>query len=185
MDIDDNKSIPGETDDNQPVTGETDDNQAGPGETDDNSASADEDESDRFFRKLEKENSGYLSVFGDDLRKSGLSESTVRRHLMNADLFLNAFLMYRECLTMKAGVSMVGSFLGDFFIRKCAWSTPGNIKTTAASLKKFYKSMLGHGLIGSDSYSHICDEIKNHMELWQKDCAQFNDPDQEDPFYPV
>ena len=86
---------------------------------------------------------------------------------------------------MKAGVSMVGSFLGDFFIRKCAWSTPGNIKTTAASLKKFYKSMLGHGLIGSDSYSHICDDSTHYMALWQKDGAQCNDPDQEVSFYPV
>ncbi len=35
----------------------------------------------------------------------------------------------------------INDFLGEFFIRKCMWSTPGTIKRTAASIKKFYKFM--------------------------------------------
>lgn len=207
METDDNKSSHGETDDNQIVNGETDynqagslgdtdDNQAGGGETDDNTDFEDEDEDDDWDddddddedwqdpEEIEKKNGEYLAMFGEDLRKSGLSERTIGSHLSNADLFLNEFLLYREELSMQAGVSMLGSFLGDFYIRKCAWSAPGNIKTTAASLKKFYKSMLGRGLIRDSDYRHLSDEIKDKMEDWQRDCAKYNDPDQDDPFYP-
>ena len=49
--------------------------------------------------------------------------------------------------TMEEGVTMLGDFLGDFFIRKCMWSTPATVKTTATSLKKFYKCMAEHGKI--------------------------------------
>lgn len=138
----------------------------------------------RTPKRSKKKNGEYLAMFGEDLRKSGLSERTIGSHLSNADLFLNEFLLYREELSMQAGVSMLGSFLGDFYIRKCAWSAPGNIKTTAASLKKFYKSMLGRGLIRDSDYRHLSDEIKDKMEDWQRDCAKYNDPDQDDPFYP-
>ena len=30
---------------------------------------------------------------------------------------------------------MLGDFLGDYFIRKCMWSTPSTVKTTAASIR--------------------------------------------------
>ena len=43
------------------------------------------------------------------------------------------------------------------------WSTPGNIKTTAASIKKFYKSMFEHGYIEKADYNFLCSEIKENM----------------------
>ena len=48
---------------------------------------------------------------------------------------------------MEEGISMLDEYLGNFFIRKCMWSTPANIKTNATSIKKFYKCMLEHGKI--------------------------------------
>ena len=32
---------------------------------------------------------------------------------------------------MEEGLNMLDDYLGDFYIRKCLWSTPGNIKSTA------------------------------------------------------
>ena len=75
------------------------------------------------------------------------------------------------------------SFFGDFFIRKCMWSTPASIKSTAASLKKFYKCMLQHGYIDKESYDYLCFDIKENMEDWQEECAIYNDPDEPNPFY--
>ena len=83
---------------------------------------------------------------------------------------------------MEDGVGMIDSFLGNFFIRKCMWSTPSTIKSTAASIKKFYKCMLDHGNIKKKEYDYLCSEIKEGMEQWQADCAAFNDPDAENPF---
>lgn len=83
---------------------------------------------------------------------------------------------------MTDGVTELDMFLGDFFIRKCMWSTPGTIKSTAASIKKFYKSMLAHGRIQKSDYEILCTDIKDRMEYWQEDCAAFNDPGSVNPF---
>ena len=69
----------------------------------------------------------------------------------------------------------IDGFLGDFFIRKCMWSTPATIKSTAASIKKFYKSMQAHGYVDEESYRELCDEIKDSMEIWQEECEAYND----------
>lgn len=79
--------------------------------------------------------------------------------------------------TMEEGVTMLGDFLGDFFIRKCMWSTPASVKTTAASLKKFYKSMSDHGKIEKKDYDYVCRDIKESMAYWQECCAEYNNPD--------
>lgn len=68
-------------------------------------------------------------------------------------------------------------FLGDFFIRKAMWSTPVTIKSTAASIKKFYKSMLDHGHVDKESYLILCDDIKENMSDWQAECEDYNNSD--------
>ena len=76
----------------------------------------------------------------------------------------------------------IDEFLGEFFIRKCMWSTPATIKSTAASIKKFYKCMLDHGKIEKGDYKFFCETVKVGMEDWQALCAQYNDPEEENPF---
>lgn len=136
---------------------------------------------DQFIDENRKENEKYLEMFREELEKKGLTEKTIRRHLGNADLYINDFLPRRETL-MKDGCDLASEFFGYFFIEKCMWSTPASIKTTAASLKKFYKCMLEHGQIEKDDYEELCDTIKFSLEEWQDDCAQYNDPDQDSPF---
>ncbi len=102
----------------------------------------------------------------------------------NADLYLNQFLISEHIETMENGTWKIGSFLGYYYIRKCLWSTPANIKTTAASIKKFYKSMLDHGKIQKKDYAILCDEIKADMDEWCRGCAMYNDPDADNPFAP-
>ena len=50
------------------------------------------------------------------------------------------------------------------------WSTPSTVKTTATSLKKFYKSMAEHGKIEKKYYDHVCHDIK-------ESCESYNNPD--------
>ncbi len=78
---------------------------------------------------------------------------------------------------MEESVTMLGDFLGDYFIRKCMWSTPSSVKTTAARLKKFYKSMAEHGKIEKKGYDYVCRDIKESMAYWQECCAEYNNPD--------
>jgi hypothetical protein len=85
---------------------------------------------------------------------------------------------------MEEGISMLDEYLGNFFIRKCMWSPPANIKTNAASIKKFYKCMLDHEKIEKEDYEILCSCIKDSMEIWQYDCTVYNDPDSPNPFFP-
>lgn len=132
--------------------------------------------------KLRNDNEKSLEIFRLELSEKGLSAQTIRSHLSNVDFYINDFLLYSEPVPMKNGCVYVDEFLGDFFIRKCMWSTPGTIKSTAASLKKFYKCMLEHGEVRQTDYRELCKIIKDNMDDWLDDCRQFNDPDQGSPF---
>ena len=142
----------------------------------------DYEEYEKECEKIRMANNEFLDVFAKDLALSGLSPKTIRKHLQNVDFYINDYMLYSDARPMEDGVSMIDDFLGYFFIRKCMWSTPGTIKTTAASIKKFYKSMLEHDNIKKEEYDYLCDEIKEGMDRWQADCAQYNDPSAENPF---
>ena len=130
--------------------------------------------------EIRRINAELLGMFEKDL--SSLSPKTIKRHLSNVDLYINDYLLRQDALTMEHGIEMIDDFLGYFFIRKCVWSTPATIKSTAASIKKFYKCMMKHGKITGRAYDALCNEIKTGMEYWQEDCAMYNDPDAEYPF---
>ncbi len=89
----------------------------------------------------QERNEHFLKIFEEDLVNAELKSKTIDRHLKNVNFFLNVFLDHVNGLSMEQGPEMINQYLGDFFIRKCIWSTPESIKTTTASLKKFYKSM--------------------------------------------
>lgn len=89
-------------------------------------------------KKITKKNEKYLKAFENWLVDKNLSEKTIRNHVENADLYINNYLTYYDANKMEEGTSMVYSFLDDWFIRKCLWSSVASIKSTAASIKKFY-----------------------------------------------
>ena len=131
---------------------------------------------------IRAKNDEYLALFKQALVDDGLKDNTIRRHLSNVDFYINDFLLYEEPLTMEYGMVRIDAFLGDFFIRKCMWSTPGNIKSTAASIKKFYKCMLDRGIVKKKDFEFLCSKIKTGMDVWQENCAIYNDPDEPNPF---
>lgn len=128
--------------------------------------------------EIREENEKYLQNFKEDNRN--LSPKTISRHVDNVSFYINEYLLRNEPLTMEQGTSSIDGFLGDFFIRKCMWSTSVTIKSTAASIKKFYKSMEKHGFIEKRDYDDLCLEIKETMDQWLEECARFNDPDEDD-----
>ncbi|MDO5151014.1 MAG: hypothetical protein Q4D76_16720 [Oscillospiraceae bacterium] len=134
-------------------------------------------------KKIKKENKILLDIFADYLKEQKLSDKTIKKHYENVDFYLNDYMLYEDAHPMQDGVCMIGDYLGYFFIRKCMWSTPGTIKSTAASIKKFYKCMLMAGKIEKDYYQNLCDEIKEGLPEWMDDCAEYNDPDGDDPFF--
>ena len=142
----------------------------------------DYDDYSKAYDEIRAKNNEYLELFEHALIADGLKGSTIKRHLSNINFYINDFLLYEEPLTMDYGMGKIDSFLGNFFIRKCMWSTPGTIKSTAASIKKFYKCMMDCGIVKKKDYEFLCSEIKDRMEIWQTDCAIYNDPDEPNPF---
>lgn len=142
----------------------------------------DPEEYDKECEKIRKVNIGLLELFEADLKSAGLSDKTINSHLSNVYFYINEYLLREEARHMESGVISISSFLGDYYIRKCMWSTPANIKTTAASIKKFYKCMVEHSKISQQQYEDLCREIKDNIKQWQTDCELYNDPDEENPF---
>jgi hypothetical protein len=135
--------------------------------------------------EIRKRNASYLDEFWEDLSNAGLKEKTMNKHYQNVDFYINTYLLREEPLEMKCGTDSfkIDGFLGNFFIRKCMWSTPGTIKSTAASIKKFYSSMLQRGYIDESDYRELVETIKCNMDSWLEDCEAYNNPDAPNPFY--
>ncbi len=141
----------------------------------------DYEEYEKKCDEIRNENYKLLELFASDLDK--FAQKTVDRHAGNVEFFINNYLLREDALTFEYGIEKIDDFLGNFFIRKCAWSTPGSIRSTAASIKKFYKSMLFHGKIKKEDYDSLCEEIEIGLPEWQATCEQYNDPVAENPFY--
>lgn len=133
-------------------------------------------------QEIREINEELLELFEKDMMDKNLADKTINRHLSNVNFYINEYMLREDATLMEDGVRMLDMFLGDFFIRKCMWSTPASIKSTAASIKKFYKCMLDYGKIEKADYEFLCADIKEGMDEWRSACEAYNDPDQEGPF---
>lgn len=131
-----------------------------------------------------EENEKYLDIFEESLEQSGLSEKTIRKHISNVYFYLDTYLLREDANPMKEGCYLISGFLGDFFIRKCMWSTPATITSTATSIKKFYKCMYEHGHVEKLDYETLVTIIKDEKQFWIEDCEAYNDIDLDNPFAP-
>ena len=127
------------------------------------------DNYEKFVEENTKLNETYLELFKKDLTDKGLSEKTIKNHMSNAELYINDYLTYYEIIPALHGWKSVGMFFGYWFIRKALWASPDNIKSTASSVKKFYKCMLENNLIEASNYEYVDYVIKEQMEYWIED----------------
>jgi len=123
-------------------------------------------------KEIEKSNKVYKSTYKKWLKAKVLSEKTINNHVNNVDFYINYYLNYYGPQDVKAGCYSIGGFLGNFFIRKALWSSCAQIKSNAASIKKFYKCMLEQGVIEKDDYANLCEDIKENMDEWLANMRQ-------------
>lgn len=115
-------------------------------------------------------NTKYIEEFVDELSKKGFVEKTIKNHYFNVDFYLNDFLLREEALTMENGCKdeYLSDFFGYFFIRRCMWSASDTVKSTIASLKKFYR-------LSKEDYEEFTDTIRVNKEYWIDCCSEYND----------
>ena len=123
------------------------------------------------LNKLKQENQKYVEEFVDSLE--GLSPKTISQHQLNAELFLHYLAEY-EGETPEEGVDSLGVFMTDFFTRKCMWSSPATMKSTAASIKKLYTFLAKQGYVSQEAAQIVKETIKEDLEYWC-DCVESYD----------
>lgn len=128
-------------------------------------------------KQIKKDNEKLLEQFEQWLSGKGLAEKTVRRHVENADFYINSFLLYEDAIAAKDGASHISMFLGYWFIRKAMWASPSAIRENAGSLKKFYTFMQEQGQIDADKLQDMKVTIKEEMPEWVGTVERYDDPD--------
>ena len=131
---------------------------------------------------IRKINELHLAGFGKWLKSSGLSGKTIRKHVSNVDFYINDFLCYYDARDAVQGCYSVGSFLGDWFIRKASWASCGNIKSNVASFKKFYAFMLAVNAIEQEDYDFLLEAINNQLPDWLDAMKRYDDWLEEEGF---
>lgn len=131
---------------------------------------------------IRQNNIKLLEDFDAWLKAKELTAQTLRVHMNNIDLFINHFLLYEDAYEAKDGVHRVDGFLGYWYIRKVMGLSVNQIKSNAASLKKFYSFMFEKGEIEQDNLDDLRDTIKEEMPNWitamkQYENSMFSDMD--------
>ncbi len=130
--------------------------------------------------RIRTENEDLLAKFAAWLREQKLKESTIKGHVTNIDFYVNDFLLYEDAIEPADGIGDIGYFLGDWFIRKAMWSNQAQIKSNAASLKKFYTFMNEQGLVSDEDLDAMKAEIKEEMPEWLATMERYDDPNIDD-----
>ncbi len=130
--------------------------------------------------RIREENKKLLNDFAQWLKSAKLKDKTIRQHLENIDFYINEYLLYEDAVEAKDGAYGIDMFLGYWFIKKAIWSSPAQIRSNAASLKKFYTFMNQKGLIDSDELNQLKETIKEEMPEWIATMERYDDPSIED-----
>jgi len=86
---------------------------------------------DDIVKSIHKRNENLIQNFGGYLKRNGLGEKTIDKHVDNILFFLNEFVTYQDIspnedeITLcnaEDGLDLVGEFLGYWFIKKAMWS---------------------------------------------------------------
>lgn len=123
--------------------------------------------------KIRNANESLLTEFDGWLASSGLSEKTIAKHLSNIDFYINVYLLYEDAIEAKDGIGSVSMFLGYWFIRK-AIASPTSIKSSAASIKKFYGFLVEKGLVDKNDLAELEVLIKRQMKDWVRAISRCN-----------
>ena len=133
------------------------------------------DEREIQLKENTKRNEDYLKMFKKSLEEKQLTAKTIRKHVSNIDFYLNDYLTYYdEIIKMEDGTQHIGSFIGDWFIRKAIWASKSSIKEMASSLKKFYEYMSALGFVKISDYQDMCYEIKDNMDLYLENLEDYD-----------
>jgi len=131
---------------------------------------------EKACKRIRKANDKLLDEFEKYLLNKGLKLKTADNHVSNIDFYINEFLLYEDAVKAKDGMHDIGMFLSYWFIKKAMWSSPAQIKSNAASLKKFYTFMNEKGMVKKEALDDLKARIKEEMPEWIATMKRYDDP---------
>ena len=130
------------------------------------------DEYEKWERECEearKENRALLDKFKQWLTGKDLKTKTIKNHMGNVDFYINEYLLsYGPITRPENGVSGIIDFFEGWFPRKALWANPTNVKSMAASLKKFYQFLFEQGMVEKEDIQDLKEEIKASLPDWME-----------------
>ncbi len=125
--------------------------------------------------EVESSNHKIIAEFENWLFKKHLTKETIQKHLNNIDFYANGYLTRYEIIPVEDGALDIGSFLGDYFIRKASWSSKYTIKENISSFKKFYTFLHEIKKISKDDLDGMKEIIKEEKDEWIEEVEQYWD----------
>ena len=137
---------------------------------------------DKKQNEIYSDNEMHLAGFERWLKNRGLAQKTINAHVSNVEFYINDYLCYSDLLDVSQGIREINGFLGNWFIRKAAWSSCAHIKANAASIKKFYAYLLEENVVKHEDYDDLCWTIKEFMPDWLEEMRRYDEMLFEDYF---
>jgi len=132
------------------------------------------------IEKIKKHNNNLLSDFEEWLKNKDLKPKTIRNHIDNVEFYVNGFLLRYEPIPAENGAIEIGSFLGDYFIRKTTWASKYTIQENIASFKKFYTFLNEIGKISNSELTDMKELIKDEKTDWIEEVVNYWDNIEDD-----
>ncbi len=121
---------------------------------------------ERQVEKVKINNNKLLVEFSNYLQSKSLKSKTIKNHINNMEFYGNDFLLRYEIIPIEKGALEIGSFLGDYFIRKVCWASKYTIQENIASFKKFYTFLNEIGKISKTELDEMKAIIKDEKLDW-------------------
>lgn len=122
---------------------------------------------------LEEEGDYWLDRWLNFMETQHLAQSTMDNHYRNVQTFLHYLAGYEGGRVRDTPYYACG-YLGNYFIRKCSWSTPSSISTTATSLRRFCAFLVQEGCITKAASDEMSRDIRENIDSWKQECAEYN-----------
>lgn len=130
---------------------------------------------ERQIEKAKTHNNRLLIEFEKYLKTKSFKSNTIKNHIDNVEFYANDFLLRYEIIPVEKGILQIGSFLGDFFIRKASWASKYTIQENIASFKKFYTFLNEIGKVSEIELNEMKELIKDEKSDWMEEVENYWD----------
>ena len=130
---------------------------------------------ERQIEEAKTHNNKLLIEFENHLKTKSLKTNTIKNHIDNVEFYANDFLLRYEIIPVEKGILQIGSFLGDFFIRKASWASKYTIQENCASFKKFYSFLNEIGKVSKIELAEMKELIKDEKSDWIEEVENYWD----------